>query len=342
MEHTSDNQYSVSVVIPAYNSDEYISRTLDSVLNQSLPADEIIVIDDGSTDNTQQIVQKYLDKVTYLYQQNAGASVARNAGIIAAKGKWIAFLDSDDEWTPNKLQLQVENLKRNPDLVWTAANFNLCRCDLKIKQPKMQPDKVKYLLNGKEYHSDFFKAFIEGASGCTVTMLIKKDVLLETDLFTPGQLMANDIDMWFRIAYLYPKIGFIPEPLATYHLSVPMSISKKHNCMDIRLGLLKKHTKLAAAHNRLDAFNICVKQMVTSWIRSLLFDNKPEYIKIMLKDYGYLLDLRFRFLIKILLVSPSTTATICKFISRTLQLFKLNKKMLMPQNINPSKKVNNE
>ncbi|HOM77565.1 MAG TPA: glycosyltransferase family A protein, partial [Anaerohalosphaeraceae bacterium] len=89
---------SISVVIPAYNCQAYIRRAIDSVLGQSRPADEIIVVDDGSTDGTAEAVRTYGAKVILIQQENAGVSAARNAGIRAASGDWIAFLDADDEW----------------------------------------------------------------------------------------------------------------------------------------------------------------------------------------------------------------------------------------------------
>lgn len=92
----------VSVVIPAYNAGEYLGRAIDSVLAQTQPAAEIIVVDDGSADNTADVAQGYGERIRFIQQENAGASVARNTGIEAAASEWIAFLDADDEWLPQK------------------------------------------------------------------------------------------------------------------------------------------------------------------------------------------------------------------------------------------------
>ncbi len=98
MDPSNDRQsYAVSVVIPAYNAEKYIGRAIDSVLAQTRQPDEIIVVDDGSTDNTPNAIKSYGSKVYYIHQENGGASVARNTGIEAAKSEWIAFLDADDE-----------------------------------------------------------------------------------------------------------------------------------------------------------------------------------------------------------------------------------------------------
>ncbi|MFZ9033203.1 MAG: glycosyltransferase family 2 protein, partial [Anaerohalosphaeraceae bacterium] len=116
----------ISAVIPAYNAEKYIARSINSVLNQTCPVDEIIVVDDGSTDSTAEVIKSYGGKVRYIHQQNAGVSAARNTGIQAATCEWVAFLDADDEWLPEKIERQVENIKNNPHLVRTTGNYIEC------------------------------------------------------------------------------------------------------------------------------------------------------------------------------------------------------------------------
>jgi glycosyltransferase involved in cell wall biosynthesis len=103
----------VSVIVPAFNSSTYIGETIQSVLEQTHSALEILVIDDGSTDNTADVVRRY--PVRYFCQQNAGPSAARNTGIANARGEFIAFLDSDDLWIPQKLAVQLEAFRHHPD-----------------------------------------------------------------------------------------------------------------------------------------------------------------------------------------------------------------------------------
>ncbi|MCP2727283.1 glycosyltransferase family 2 protein [Limnofasciculus baicalensis] len=110
------NSSSVSVIIPVYNGERYLSDAIESVLFQSYEPLEIIVVDDGSTDKTAQIKRRFGDKICYLYQDNSGPSRARNTGIKIAKGEIITFLDADDLWSQNKLQLQVGYLGENPSL----------------------------------------------------------------------------------------------------------------------------------------------------------------------------------------------------------------------------------
>jgi glycosyltransferase involved in cell wall biosynthesis len=117
----------VSVVIPSYNSAHHISETLESVFSQSYRPHEIIVVDDGSTDDTRAVLEKYSDRIIYVYQKNAGEPAARNTGIRRASGEFIAFLDADDLWLPNKLTLQMDYFEKHPevDLVYTdMKQFN--------------------------------------------------------------------------------------------------------------------------------------------------------------------------------------------------------------------------
>lgn len=113
---------SVSVVIPTYNRGLSIGRAIDSILEGTLIPDEIIVVDDGSIDNTQEILKAYESRIKYIFQKNAGVSAARNRGIQAAGAEWIAFLDSDDEWFQDYLMCQIECVEKNPTVLVHIAN----------------------------------------------------------------------------------------------------------------------------------------------------------------------------------------------------------------------------
>lgn len=320
-----ENSYSVSVVIPAYNSGRYIRRCIDSVLAQTLLPEEVIVVDDGSTDDTARIIADYGPKVIYIHQENAGPSVARNTGIEAATSEWIAFLDADDEWLPEKLQLQIEYLKRNPELVWSGTNYIRCLCNDDRRGPVIEPARGEKLLGGKEYFDDFFRAFVMQCGCCSDVLMIKKEALKQAGMFRPGQLMANDLDMWFRIAFKWPRFGYISKPLAIYHLNISQSVSQKYERLEILSGLYKRHLKLAAEHGRSEAFEPCVRHMVSSWIRGLIFENKPTEIRRLLEEFEELLTFRFKTIIRLLLICPSATAMICHFISRIIRALNLRK-----------------
>jgi glycosyltransferase involved in cell wall biosynthesis len=244
----------VSVVIPAYNAAKFIRRTIDSVLAQNYTDCELIVVDDGSTDDTGRVVRSYGSKVRYVHQANAGDGPARNAGIAAAKGNWIAFLDHDDEWLPDKLQLQMGLLQRNPDLRWCGANYYLSCLDR--RQPAGNPDQLAGRLAGREYFDNYFTAV--ASNGCavvTTTMVIHREVFERVGVFDSCWALCADLDLWWRIAYAYPRIGYLPQPVGIMHLDVLNVAAMRHHLTgkrgDDARRLVEKHLKLAQEKNML-------------------------------------------------------------------------------------------
>ena len=323
----NQGNFTISAVIPAYNNAGFVGRAIDSVLAQSRAADEIIVVDDGSTDNTADIVRSYGQQVRYIHQENAGASVARNTGIEAAKCEWIAFLDADDEWLPEKLELQTGHLERNPDIVWTTANYLRCTCWNDLRSAHMPLERAERLARDKEYFSSFFSAFLLNAWGCTDTIVVKRDVLIEAGLFRPGQLRANDFDMWWRIAYLYPKIGFIAEPLAVYHLDVEGSTIRRHKDPKLSCELVQRHLDLSAQHGREDEFAPCAAFLLRRWMRSMLFDAQGAEIRDMITQFGHLFGTGYKTGMQALTIFPRLTAAGCRGISRIVRLLGIPRRL---------------
>ena len=328
-----DNEKSplqVSVVIPAYNSGKYLDRALASVLAQTRPVDEIIVVDDGSTDNTRDLVQKYGDQVRYIYQDNAGVSAARNTGIKAAKYEWIAFLDADDEWLPEKTARQLEILERNPHLAWVSANFYDCLCQQNRKSPRTPPVRDQQILAGKDYHESFFNAYVHGAWGNTDTFIIKRQALEEAGLFDVGQVFAEDKDLWLRLAYRFPQIGYVSDPLTIYHLDVDASASRKQKFLHWQVDFIDRHLQFAAEHGCLRDFEPCATFMLRSWMRSMLFDRRTTEIRELQEHFGYLLPTRFKFTMKLLTLFPQATAKGCHLISRVVRSLRLRRRAVRP------------
>ena len=145
----------ISVVIPAFDSEATIARAIESVLAQTYKDYEIIVVDDGSKDGTGDAVRAFGDKVNYIYQENAGVSVARNTALAAAKGEWIAFLDADDQWLPDKLEKQMQLLERKKGLKWCSGIRYHCYGQQKFVVGNIK--KITCDLNNTEYfHVDGF------------------------------------------------------------------------------------------------------------------------------------------------------------------------------------------
>lgn len=197
----------ISVIIPAYNAEKYIERSIISALNQKHKPFEIIVVDDGSTDNTARITKKFSLQVRYIFKNNGGVSSARNLGIKTAKGDWIALLDSDDEWMNYHLEDFNKILNKNEDIKWYGAPENLLeeiteRELFKYKEPQLNFD------NQNTFFDDYLCAVPPLGFFATSTMIIKKEIFELTGLFDSEMKIGEDIDLWFRIGLLFPKVGY--------------------------------------------------------------------------------------------------------------------------------------
>jgi len=190
----------VSVIIPTYNRVNYICEAIDSVLNQSFKDYEIIVIDDGSLDNTKKVLAKYDGKIRYFYQKNEGISSARNKGIKEAKGEYIAFLDSDDFWMKEKLEIQADILDRSSDIALTycyAKRIDTNNRELDIK-PSIPAIKA----------ADFLRD-----ARIPMTVMFRKNCLSDVGLFDERIKVGEDTDMWLRFS-IKNKINFLEKRLA--------------------------------------------------------------------------------------------------------------------------------
>ena len=282
----------ISVVIPAYNAEKHLARAIDSVLSQTRPADEVIVIDDGSTDATAEVAGSYGDKVIFLQQENAGVSVARNTGIEAAAGDWIAFLDADDEWLPKKIECQSEHLARNPDLKWTYTNMSWDR----EQQGTVKPIHPLFRLTkiyADECFEDYLCAYRNGFFASTITLMIHRSVFGAVGMFEPGMKRAQDNDLWYRIAYQYPKVGYLPESLSIYHLDTQDSSTKINDDVDFMVNLVHRHEQLSKEHNRYEAFGPCATHMLQTRIRQLEKQHRRKDVRVLLKNFNAYLPKRF-------------------------------------------------
>lgn len=199
----------VSVIIPVYNAEKFIKKTIESVLNQTYKDYEIIIIDDGSTDNSKKILDEFKDKVRYFKQANSGVSSARNMAIKEAAGKYIALLDQDDIWYPEKLEKQISFIKENP-------NVGMVYGDCYYIDDK---DKVIYRVfeDQKYYQGKIFENLVIDNFVPIPTVLIKKEVLDKTGLFLENYSYAEEYELFIRIAKDY-DIGCINEVLAGYRV----------------------------------------------------------------------------------------------------------------------------
>lgn len=329
-----DELFTVAVVIPACNIGTLVARAIDSVLAQTRKAEEIIVVDDGSTDDTASVIKSYGSKVHYVYQANLGPAGARNTGIRAATCEWVAFLDGDDEWLPDNLKLHLDVLRRNPDLVWSAGNFDNFLAGENRRQPYIRPDKGRKLLSGKDYFDDFFDAYMNDAAGNANTMLIKRQILHEAGLFRQELPFAEDTDLWFRMAMRWPRIGFVPEPVAVYHLHRPgslMDFTQSAKRLEVICNIVERSAGLAKEHDRMDKFAPCADFLLRRVMRSSLFEYRMAgLVEDMLRHFDALLSPGYKAYMRLLTRFPRATAFVLHAISRTVRFFNLRRRVVRP------------
>lgn len=333
MQNNNEQTIKISAVIPAYNAERYIGRAIESVLAQTRPVDEIIVIDDGSTDNTAGVVRAFGDKVKLILKENGGVSIARNAGITAATGNWIAFLDADDEWLPDKTALQVQLLSRNSHLVWISGNYLRCLCEEKMQRPHVTERTAMKLWGGKEY-DNYFDAFLKDAWGCTDTMLVRKHVLLEVGMFQPACHQMEDMDLWWKIASRYPIFGYVHRPLGIYHLNVQGSLMQSRREFSACRKLIQKHLKESEKIGNADSVKACSVMMLKLWMRSMLFDRQADEIRKIMAQFNPLFSPAYKWMMHLLILQPALTARILRLISRIVRFLKLRQQLTRkPQKI---------
>lgn len=199
----------VSVIIPTYNRATLVVESLKSVLTQCFRDFEVIVVDDGSTDNTEEALKPYLGRIRYVKQRNQGASAARNTGIRAAKGELIAFNDSDDLWFSDKLEKQVRYLDEHPDVAMSVGN-GVFFGNPKIEGKKVIPDKRAVPLenDGVIIHALFMKSCIR-----TSTMVTRRHVVDDLQGFDQEFKVCEDLDFVFRVLARKYKVAFINDSL---------------------------------------------------------------------------------------------------------------------------------
>jgi glycosyltransferase involved in cell wall biosynthesis len=192
----------VSVIIPTYNRGGWLREAIVSVLSQSEPPGEIIVVDDGSEDDTAVVVERFSPRVKLVRRSHGGVSAARNAGIRASSGRWLAFLDSDDLWLPGKLGTQMDFLANNP-------RFLICQTEeIWIRNGKR--------LNPRHYHrkpdGECFERLLERCLVSPSAVVMERALLEDVGFFDEEMTACEDYDLWLRIGCSHP-IGFVTEPL---------------------------------------------------------------------------------------------------------------------------------
>ena len=268
----------VSVIIPTYNRKHALKRAIKSVYMQSLPPFEIIVVDDGSNDGTKEWVRQKYPNVKYIYQENSGVSSARNKGIKIARGDWIALLDSDDEWLPNKLNKQIDKIKSNLDVKILHSNEIWIRNGLRVNQMKKH----------KKFGGYIFEKCLDICRISPSSVMLKKEIFDYIGTFDESLKVCEDYDLWLRITSKY-SVCFLDIPLIIKYGGHSDQLSKAHNGIEFyRIQSLQKilESKILSKPQTLLAINMMVNKM-NIYANGLEKRNKIEELSKLKKNIQY-------------------------------------------------------
>ncbi len=220
----------ISVIITTHNRQELVQRAIQSVLNQSRQPDEIILIDDGSTDDTEKIIHQTFPSVNYIRQSHQGISQARNRGIDQASCNWITFLDSDDEWLPDKLNKQMEKLNEKPEYRICYTNEIWIRRGVRVNPKKSH----------QKFGGDIFSKCLPLCIISPSSVIIHRFLFDEYGYFDPSLPVCEDYDLWLRLCAFLPVL-YIEEPLIVKYGGHSDQLSRKYWGMDrYRIAALEK------------------------------------------------------------------------------------------------------
>ena len=193
----------ISLIIPTFNRKDLLKRAVESALRSQVPT-EIIIVDDGSTDGTDEMLRQNFPFANYLFQPNQGPAAARNRGIREAQGEWIAFLDSDDEWMPGKLAAQIEFFNQNPEYLICQTEEIWIRNGLRVNPMKKH----------KKYDGWIFEKCLPLCIVSPSAVMMHRTLFEKIGFFDESLPACEDYDLWLRIACRYP-VGLIEKPFVT-------------------------------------------------------------------------------------------------------------------------------
>jgi len=239
-----NSQPLVSVIVPCYNHEAYVAECIQSVLNQSYPNIELIVLDDGSKDNSVEVIQKLRSSHPFIFeaQKNKGLSATLNKAITTyATGKYIAIIASDDFWDIHKIKTQVNFMEKHPEMAMCCSNTAIVNQTSEIiGEFDAKSFRVPYNFSNIALGKSFVAA---------VTVLTKKEIYDSVGLFDET-LLIEDLDMWLRIADVYP-IGFINEVTAFYRQHGSNTSSRLVAMTEARFRILDKWKHKGAVYRKM-------------------------------------------------------------------------------------------
>lgn len=282
----------ISVIIAAFNAGQTISRSLESIISQTVTVHEIIVVDDGSTDSTAESVKGF-PGVRYIFQENRGPAAARNNGVRAASGDYVAFLDSDDHWETGHIERVTGVLKMNPDLKWAASAY---RKRLVTGKEKTICLKERFYSPG--FRTNYFSAAPKLHFLSVISTVVRRDFFLSAGGFAEKYSRGEDLSLWLRLALSDPALGYSPEPTAVY-VSRPDSLTSRKG--DTRLLLQRITDDYALVRSQPDELQEKAWQVIRPWVSGIIKKSIRERDSVMLSAISEIFEARIDLLQKFVL-----------------------------------------
>lgn len=221
--------FGITVIIPTFNRGWIVEEAIKSVLAQDYPNFELFIVDDGSTDDTKAILSRYVNDIVVLNQKNKGVSAARNKGITESSEKYIAFLDSDDLWLPEKLSCQIDFFKQNPEAMICQTNEIWIRNGVRVN-----PKKIHKKPSGMIFKPSLLRCLVSPSA-----VMMRRELFENVGLFDEQLPACEDYDLWLRVSQSYP-VSLIDIPLVVKRGGHPDQLSKEPGLDRFRINALVK------------------------------------------------------------------------------------------------------
>lgn len=241
-----------SVVIPVYNGASFVARAIDSVLAQTWPAHEVIVVDDGSTDATASVVERFGDRVRYLRQANSGVSAARNAGAVTASGDWLAFLDADDWFYPDRIEAHARFIRDDPRLDFLTSDYEYRRPDGSRISGSMELHAAGCAMLAKAAGADRavmtageLEPFVADHFGDTHTLSVPRRTFLQLGGYPTGYRVCEDVFFLVKLCARSARVGVVCRPLAAY--AIHDASATRRNPLQAQFDNVRTLTAMARA-----------------------------------------------------------------------------------------------
>jgi len=271
----------VSVLMPAYNAGRYIAESIESVQGQTFPDWELIIVDDGSTDNTGAIVQRFTDdpRVRYFQRINGGQAAARNTGLAKARTPLIAFLDADDLWLPEKLEAQIAVMERTGvDLVYTDGHI--------FSDDGTVSHEVFHILPGEKRGVEMFRVLFTSNRIATLSVLVKRKALDAVGGFDEDRAYQNseDYDLWMRLAKNGASFYGMTEKLMRYRRHAGASTYSESKLLKPMLAVTLKHASDASIDPAFARQR--VRSLYRELISSLVIEGRLDDARAQMRDFA--------------------------------------------------------